>query len=96
MSKHWIIPLLLFFIVANPATYKMTRKAVGSIASADGLPSQMGVAVHALVFVVLAKFIMRRTSGYTLGGSPASNSMNMFHLMDGTSQGINMKYNVKS
>jgi hypothetical protein len=96
MSKHWIIPLLIFFIVANPATYKMTRKVLGSIASPDGLPSQMGVAVHAVVFVILAKFIMRRVSGYSFGGSPSSNSMSMFHMTGGETQGNNMKYNVKS
>jgi hypothetical protein len=96
MSKHLIIPLLIFFIVANPATYKMTRKVLGSIASPDGLPSQMGVAVHAVVFVILAKFIMRRVSGYTFGGTPASDSMSMFHVTGGETQGTNMKYNVKS
>ena len=96
MSKYWIIPLLIFFIVANPATYKMTRKVLGSIASPDGLPSQMGVAVHAMVFVILTKFIMRRVSGYSIAGTPGSDSLSMFHLTDGATQGNNMKYNVKS
>ena len=48
----FFLALLLFFIVANPATFKLTRKVLGAIASPDGLPSQLGVAVHALVYVL--------------------------------------------
>lgn len=60
----FFLALLLFFIVANPATFKLTRKVLGAIASPDGLPTQLGVAVHALVYVLLTGFVMRRFSRY--------------------------------
>ena len=74
---RFFLALLLFFIVANPATFKLTRKVFGPIASADGLPSQLGVAVHALVFVFALRFLYRRFSGYMPG------SMNPA-MLDGT------------
>ena len=61
---RFFLALLLFFIVANPATFKLTRKVFGPIASADGLPSQLGVAVHALVFVLLTRQVSRLMSQY--------------------------------
>jgi hypothetical protein len=42
----------------------VTRKVFGGIASPDGLPTQVGVLLHAFVFVMLSKFVMRRFSGY--------------------------------
>ena len=58
------LKFILFFLLANPAAYKLTRKAVGGIASPDGLPTQLGVLVHALVFVLLMRFLYRRFSRY--------------------------------
>jgi len=62
-----LLAFLLFFLVANPMTYKLTRQAIGGLASPDGLPTQAGVLVHALVFVLLMKFIKRRFSRYMPG-----------------------------
>ena len=58
------LKFILFFLLANPAAYKLTRKAVSGIASPDGLPTQLGVLVHALVFVLLMRFLYRRFSRY--------------------------------
>ena len=71
------LKFILFFLLANPAAYKLTRKAVSGIASADGLPTQLGVLVHALVFVFALRFLYRRFSGYMPG------SMNPA-MLDGT------------
>lgn len=60
MWTKMLIVVLLFFIVANPALFKMMRQVLGSwVASAEGLPSTAGLLLHAVVFAVLARFIMR-------------------------------------
>lgn len=63
----FMLPFLLFFMIANPLTYKMTRKVFGGIASPEGLPTQVGVLLHAFVFVMLLKFVLKRLSQYTPG-----------------------------
>ena len=67
MAGRAFLAFILFFLVANPLTYKITRRAFSGIASADGMPTQAGVLVHALVFVLLSKFVMRRFSRYVPG-----------------------------
>jgi hypothetical protein len=82
MGGRAFLTFILFFLVANPLTYKITRRAFSGIASTDGMPTQAGVLVHALVFVLLARFLMRRFSRYMpgtlapgmLGGSGAPSS----------------------
>jgi hypothetical protein len=64
MAGRAFLAFILFFLIANPLTYKVTRKVFGGIASTDGLPTQVGVLLHAFVFVMLSKFVMRRFSGY--------------------------------
>jgi hypothetical protein len=52
-----IIPVLIFFIIANPLMYKVTGMlpVLGPmIADASGRPTQFGVAVHAVVYAVTA------------------------------------------
>ena len=59
-----ILPFILFFIVANPATFKLVRSVAGSwVASAEGLPTTLGLLLHALVFVLLTIFLQRLLSG---------------------------------
>ena len=59
-----ILPFILFFIVANPATFKLVRSVAGSwVASAEGLPTTMGLLLHALVFVLLCTFLWRLVYG---------------------------------
>jgi hypothetical protein len=69
MSAFQIIPFVAYIAVASPATYKATRGVLGNwVASADGLATLKGVALHAVVFVLLATLLMRfvlpRVSGY--------------------------------
>ena len=64
MAGRAFLAFILFFLIANPLTYQVTRKVFGGIASTDGLPTQVGVLLHAFVFVMLSKFVMRRFSGY--------------------------------
>ena len=69
MSLNYLVPFVLYAAVASPATYKLTRRVAGSwIASADGLATVPGLLLHALVFVLVAGYLMRllnpRASGY--------------------------------
>jgi hypothetical protein len=60
MSAFQVIPFVAYVAVAHPATYKLTRKVLGNwVASADGLATLKGVALHAVVFVLLATLLMR-------------------------------------
>jgi hypothetical protein len=60
MSAFQIIPFVAYIAVASPATYKLTRGVLGNwVASADGLATLKGVALHAVVFVLLATLLMR-------------------------------------
>ena len=58
--KKNMLPFVVFFIVANPATFKLVRSVAGSwVSSAEGLPTTAGLLLHALVFVLLAQFLTR-------------------------------------
>ncbi len=53
-----LIFLIVFFIVANPATFKIMRKLLGAwVASAEGLATPAGLVLHSVVFVGLAILI---------------------------------------
>ena len=55
-----LIPFVAYVAVAHPATYKLTRKVLGDwIANSEGLATLPGVALHAVVFVLLATLLMR-------------------------------------
>ena len=57
MSKA--LSFVLFFLVANPMMYDLTSKLplVGSmIEDKSGRPTQAGVLIHALVFILLMHF----------------------------------------
>jgi hypothetical protein len=60
---RFLLAVALFFVIANPALFKITREFFfrfrGAIASADGLPTQAGVLLHALVFVLAGRFVGR-------------------------------------
>ena len=59
MWMKLLIVTLLFFIIANPALFKVTRALGGWDASPEGLPKTGGLILHALVFAVSARVIMR-------------------------------------
>jgi hypothetical protein len=49
-----IISGLIFFIVANPETFRLVRRVLGpTIATPTGCPSTMGLLVHTLVFILI-------------------------------------------
>jgi hypothetical protein len=52
--------VLLFFILANPMMFKVMRGLLGGwIASAEGLPKPAGLLLHAIVFALATRVIMR-------------------------------------
>jgi len=58
MLTKILIYMILFFIVASPATFKFMRKILGGwVASAEGLPHAPGLLLHAAVYVLLACYI---------------------------------------
>ena len=59
-SPFTAIPFAAYLIVANPATYKAVRSVAGSwVASSEGLPTLAGLALHAVVLVLLVTAVMR-------------------------------------
>ena len=53
MTKK-LSPFLAFFLVANPRMFMLTGKVFGPrVADATGRPTQVGVLLHALVYVLL-------------------------------------------
>ena len=50
---------VLFFIVANPMTFKLVDSVLGSVVkiAKGGVPTTAGLVVHALVFVTLEKVL---------------------------------------
>jgi hypothetical protein len=65
-----LIYMVLFYLVANPATFKLVRKALGAwVASAEGLPTSAGLLLHSAVYVLLACYLPSQiVSGYA--GAP--------------------------
>ena len=48
-----VISAVVFFIVANPETFKLVRGVVGSwVATPTGCPSMTGLVLHAVVFML--------------------------------------------
>lgn len=74
-----LVPFAVFFVIANPETFKLTRSLFGNwVANSYGLPSTAGLLLHALVFVVVAHFVWRlvwgkKASGYKLSPGDFSN-----------------------
>jgi hypothetical protein len=67
--KKKTVPFAVFFVVANPSTFKFVRSIAGSwVASADGVPTTAGLLLHALVFVIVAHFVWRLVWGAKKSG----------------------------
>ena len=59
MSLYYVIPFASYILIANPAAYKAVRGVLGSwVASAEGLPTNMGLVLHAIVFILVVGFLM--------------------------------------
>jgi flagellar biosynthesis/type III secretory pathway M-ring protein FliF/YscJ len=54
-----LIVTLLFFIIANPALFKVTRALGGWVASPEGCPRTGGLLLHGIVFAIVTRLIMR-------------------------------------
>ena len=49
-----IMSALVFFVVANPETFRVMRKVFGSwVSSPTGCPSTGGLALHTIVFMLV-------------------------------------------
>ena len=61
-AKYAAYTTLIFFLIANPETYKLLQKFVGgwvNIASEGGCPTPMGFFLHTgLFFLVLWSFML--------------------------------------
>jgi hypothetical protein len=55
--KFSLYSTLLFFVVANPATYTFMNSIVGGVAAA-GCPTAFGLVLHSVVFFLLSYAIM--------------------------------------
>jgi hypothetical protein len=67
MNVDWskkVVPFVVFFLVANPETFKLTRSLFGGwVGSTYGVPSNLGLLLHALVFVLLCTFVWQLVYG---------------------------------
>ena len=60
MSLNYLIPFGAYVVIANPAAYKAVRGVLGSwVANAEGLPTNAGLVLHAIVFILVVGFLMR-------------------------------------
>jgi hypothetical protein len=67
--KKKAVPFAVFFVIANPAMFKLVRSVLGNwVASADGLPTTAGLLLHALVYVIVAHFLWRLVWGTKKSG----------------------------
>ena len=60
-EKKMIISLMsaaLFYIVANPATFKLVNRLISGVADAQGCPTRMGLFIHAVVFFLVTWALM--------------------------------------
>ena len=55
-----LIPALAYMLVASPETYKLVRSVAGSwVATPEGTAKLGGLALHAVVFVLVVSLLMR-------------------------------------
>lgn len=61
-TKTAVVAALLFYIIANPMTYRLVDTVLGwvagRIAGPSGCPTNWGVVVHALVFGAVAYYVL--------------------------------------
>ena len=62
LTHHLVCLAILFFVVANPETYRLVNSVLGgvvSVSDASGCPTQVGVAVHAVLFALVVSLLCR-------------------------------------
>lgn len=60
-AKYSFYSALVFFLVANPETYKITQKLLGglfTIAGEAGCPTAIGTFLHTILFFVVILALM--------------------------------------
>ena len=65
-----VVSALIFFIIANPSTYRLMRRVLGSrIATPNGNPTTLGLTVHSVVYLLIVWKMMnvRKVEEYTMG-----------------------------
>lgn len=61
-AKYSLQSAVLFFLIANPETFKIMKSILGGwVASDSGLPTQAGVVLHALVYALFVFLLMKIT-----------------------------------
>lgn len=55
--KYSLYSTLLFFLVANPVTFRFMNSVIGGVAVA-GCPTSFGFVLHSLVFFLLSYALM--------------------------------------
>ena len=58
---HSLYSAIIFFVIANPMTYKLVNKVLGKlvkISDGSGCATQVGVLVHSVVFLLIIRFMM--------------------------------------
>ena len=65
MNKQVILAVVLFYVVSNPATYKLVDSFLGRFfrVARNGSPTFAGLLVHAAVFGALLMFLLPKISG---------------------------------
>jgi hypothetical protein len=65
MNKQVILAVVLFYVVSNPATYKLVDSFLGRFLriAKNGSPTFAGLLVHAAVFGALLMFLLPKISG---------------------------------
>jgi len=72
----YLIPFIAFVLISNPEAYKIVRGMLGGwVANAEGLPTNAGLVLHALVFIVIVGFIMRLPKKSTFYGPKQAGEM---------------------
>ena len=61
-AKYSFYSTLVFFLVANPETYKIIQNLfgsfIGTVASSGGCPTPMGLFLHTVLFFVVILSLM--------------------------------------
>jgi hypothetical protein len=62
--KHSLYGTLIFFLLSNPATFKLVNNILGGgVADSAGCPSLFGIVLHALVYCAVLVAVMYLPSG---------------------------------
>jgi hypothetical protein len=65
MFKQVILAVVLFYVVSNPATYKLVDSFIGSCIriTKNGSPTSSGLLIHTLLFGAILVFLLPNISG---------------------------------